>query len=80
MAADLRVQLFDVLKSAPIGRLGYHAYTHIQSTFELFMPLMEDDNVSGNIVGGEVPDDSSKGVTKEQHKRNMEIMQLTNGV
>jgi hypothetical protein len=42
-----------VLKAAPLARLGYHQYTAITHTFDLKMPVMPDDNVSGNILGGE---------------------------
>ncbi|KAK9481780.1 hypothetical protein V1527DRAFT_486298 [Lipomyces starkeyi] len=45
--------LFDVLKAAPIARLGYHQYTAISHVFDMKMPFMADDNVSGNILGGE---------------------------
>jgi len=45
--------LFDVLKASPLARLGYHQYTAITHTFDLKMPFMPDDNVSGNVLGGE---------------------------
>jgi hypothetical protein len=45
--------MFDVLKAAPLARLGYHQYTAITHVFDLTMPFMPDDNVSGNILGGE---------------------------
>ncbi|KAK9357647.1 hypothetical protein V1504DRAFT_463786, partial [Lipomyces starkeyi] len=47
------VQLFDVLKAAPIARLGYHQYTAISHVFDMKMPFMADDNVSVKILGGE---------------------------
>ncbi|TGO39009.1 hypothetical protein BHYA_0062g00120 [Botrytis hyacinthi] len=47
--------LFDVLKAAPLARLGYHQYTAINNIFEMQMPSMPDDHVSGNILGGVVP-------------------------
>lgn len=46
------MQLFDVLKAAPIARLGYHQYTHIDKVWEMIMPSMPDDNVSGGVLGG----------------------------
>ncbi|KIM95884.1 hypothetical protein OIDMADRAFT_33292 [Oidiodendron maius Zn] len=45
--------LFDVLKAAPLARLGYHQYTAITNVFDMKMPFMPDDNVSGNVLGGE---------------------------
>jgi len=42
-----------VLKAAPLARLGYHQYTAITHVFDMKMPIMVDDNVSGNILGGE---------------------------
>ncbi len=42
-----------MLKAAPLARLGYHQYTAITHVFDLTMPFMPDDNVSGNILGGE---------------------------
>ncbi|KAH8649564.1 hypothetical protein BGZ61DRAFT_376068 [Ilyonectria robusta] len=44
--------LFDVLKAAPIARLGYHQYTHIDQVWEMVMPMMPDDKVSGGVLGG----------------------------
>ncbi|KAF5874400.1 putative flavin reductase domain protein fmn-binding protein [Botrytis fragariae] len=49
--------LFDVLKAAPLARLGYHQYTAINNIFEMEMPFMPDDHVSGNTLGGVVPKD-----------------------
>ncbi|TVY75825.1 Uncharacterized protein LSUE1_G005857 [Lachnellula suecica] len=48
--------LFDVLKAAPLARLGYHQYTAITHVFDMKMPFMPDDNVSGNTLGGETGD------------------------
>ncbi|KAJ4855441.1 flavin reductase like domain-containing protein [Trichoderma breve] len=45
--------LFDVLKAAPLARLGYHQYTAIREVFDMKMPFMYNDNVSGNTLGGE---------------------------
>lgn len=42
-----------MLKAAPLARLGYHQYTAITHVFDMKMPTMPDDNVSGNILGGE---------------------------
>ncbi|QSZ31896.1 hypothetical protein DSL72_001465 [Monilinia vaccinii-corymbosi] len=44
--------LFDVLKAAPLARLGYHQYTAINNIFDMDMPFMPDDHVSGNVLGG----------------------------
>lgn len=44
--------LFDVLKAAPIARLGYHQYTHIDKVWEMIIPSMPDDTVSGAVLGG----------------------------
>ena len=45
-----------MLKAAPLARLGYHQYTAISHVFDMKMPFMPDDNVSGNILGGETGD------------------------
>jgi hypothetical protein len=44
-----------VLKAAPLARLGYHQYTYISHVFDMVMPFMPDDDVSGNILGGVAP-------------------------
>ncbi|KAJ5450515.1 FMN-binding split barrel [Penicillium daleae] len=44
--------LFDVLKAAPLARLGYHQYTAIDNVFEMKVPLMPDDFVSGRVLSG----------------------------
>ncbi|KAI9649470.1 hypothetical protein NHQ30_002046 [Ciborinia camelliae] len=49
--------LFDVLKAAPLARLGYHQYTAINNIFDMDVPFMPDDNVSGNVLGGVVTKD-----------------------
>ncbi|CCD53018.1 hypothetical protein BofuT4_P139420.1 [Botrytis cinerea T4] len=49
--------LFDVLKAAPLAKLGYHQYTAINNIFNMDMPFMPDDHVSGNTLGGVVPKD-----------------------
>ncbi|KAF7931769.1 uncharacterized protein EAE98_004505 [Botrytis deweyae] len=54
--------LFDILKAAPLARLGYHQYTAINNIFEMEMPFMPDDHVSGNILGGVVPKDIDEDV------------------
>ncbi|KAN0073987.1 hypothetical protein V8E54_007924 [Elaphomyces granulatus] len=46
--------LFDVLKAAPLARLGYHQYTAINNVFDMQMPFMPDDHVSGNVLAGTV--------------------------
>jgi hypothetical protein len=46
----------------PIARNGYHQYTHINQVWDMEMPIMPDDTVSGNVLGGRVnenePDDT----------------------
>ena len=42
------------MKAAPLARLGYHQYSAVNSVFDMQMPIMEDDHVSGNILGGEL--------------------------
>lgn len=49
--------MFDVLKAAPLARLGYHQYTAINNIFEMHMPFPADDHVSGGIMGGEMRTD-----------------------
>jgi hypothetical protein len=46
--------LFDVLKAAPLARLGYRQYTSISHVFDQVYPLMPDDLVSGAATGGAV--------------------------
>jgi hypothetical protein len=46
------LKLFDVLKAAPLARLGYHQYTAIDNVFEMKVPLMPDDFVSGRVLSG----------------------------
>lgn len=46
------VQLFDVLKAAPLARLGYHQYTAVREVFDMKMPFMHDDNVNASVLGG----------------------------
>ncbi|KAL7959088.1 hypothetical protein V8C34DRAFT_304253 [Trichoderma compactum] len=43
----------DVLKAAPLARLGYHQYTAIREVFDIKLPFIYNDNVSGNTLGGE---------------------------
>ncbi|KAM0156012.1 hypothetical protein ACHAPG_005521 [Botrytis cinerea] len=49
--------LFDVLKAAQLAKLGYHQYTAINNIFNMDMPFVPDDHVSGNTLGGLVPKD-----------------------
>ena len=44
--------MFDVLKAAPLARLGYHQYTAINNVFEMKMPFMPDDFVSRGVLSG----------------------------
>lgn len=41
------------MKAAPIARLGYHQYTAIREVWNMKMPFMYNDDVSGNTLGGE---------------------------
>ncbi|RDW85450.1 hypothetical protein BP5796_03775 [Coleophoma crateriformis] len=50
--------LFDVLKAAPVARNGYHQFTHITQVWDMAMPIMSDDNVSGGVLGGDVDYDA----------------------
>jgi flavin reductase (DIM6/NTAB) family NADH-FMN oxidoreductase RutF len=62
-------QLFDVLKAAPIARNGYHQYTHINQVWDMQMPMMPDDNVSGGVLGGSMayddPDEEDRNMKDE---------------
>ncbi|KAF2100681.1 hypothetical protein NA57DRAFT_74279 [Rhizodiscina lignyota] len=59
------LQLFDVLKAAPIARHGYHQYTHIDQVWDMHMPIMPDDTASGGVLGGnmqyDIGEDEGKG-------------------
>ncbi|RDL42449.1 Uncharacterized protein BP5553_02428 [Venustampulla echinocandica] len=44
--------LFDIVKAAPLARLGYRQYTSITHTFDMEMPFMPDDHVSGGVLSG----------------------------
>jgi hypothetical protein len=61
------------LKAAPLARLGYHQYTHINQIWDMKMPIMADDTVSGGVLAGNIdgataipsrnkPDDEKKAV------------------
>jgi hypothetical protein len=41
-----------VLKAAPIARLGYRQYTHIDNVWEMTIPSMPDDNGNEAVFGG----------------------------
>ncbi|TVY91879.1 Uncharacterized protein LAWI1_G003169, partial [Lachnellula willkommii] len=60
--------LFDVLKAAPLARLWYHQYTAITHVFDMKMPFMPDDNVSGNILGGETGDSDATLYKTRDHR------------
>ncbi|KAK8912047.1 hypothetical protein VCV18_013027 [Metarhizium anisopliae] len=47
--------LFDVLKAAPLARLGYHQYTAINNIFDMKMPFMPDDTESMGVLAGAAP-------------------------
>jgi hypothetical protein len=63
------LQLFDVLKAAPLARNGYHQYTHIDQVWDMHMPMMPDDKVSGPVLGGDMAydlaKDEDKGLSQE---------------
>jgi hypothetical protein len=61
-------QLFDVLKAAPLARLGYHQYTAITHVFDMKMPFMPDDNVGGNMLGGETGDSDAVLYKTRDHR------------
>lgn len=46
-----------MLKAAPLARLGYHQYTHITQVWDMKMPFMPDDKVSGGVLGGAIEED-----------------------
>jgi flavin reductase (DIM6/NTAB) family NADH-FMN oxidoreductase RutF len=46
------LKIFDVLKAAPIARMGYHQYTHVSSAFDMKVPMMPDDLMSEGVLGG----------------------------
>ncbi|KAH8703931.1 hypothetical protein BGW36DRAFT_287926 [Talaromyces proteolyticus] len=48
--------LFDVLKAAPLARLGYNQYTAINNVFDMRMPMMPDDKYSAGVLGGSIKD------------------------
>ncbi|RFU82171.1 flavin reductase like domain [Trichoderma arundinaceum] len=51
--------LFDVLKAAPIARLGYRQYTYIDNVFEMTIPTMPDEgDVAATLSGSLTYDDS----------------------
>jgi flavin reductase (DIM6/NTAB) family NADH-FMN oxidoreductase RutF len=68
----LVTQLFDVLKAAPLARLGYHQYTHINQVWDMKMPFMPDDKVSGNILSGAVGIAAPPKVEKIYHSEGEE--------
>jgi hypothetical protein len=51
-------KLFDVLKAAPLARLGYHQYTHITQVWDMKMPFMSDDTRSGDVLAGSIGNDT----------------------
>lgn len=52
------------MKAAPLARLGYHQYTAITSIFDMQVPFMEDDHVSGGVLGGEMRSDEEIAAEK----------------
>jgi hypothetical protein len=48
-----------------MARLGYHQYTAINNLFDMDMPFMPDDHVSGNALGGVVPKDIDENAVVE---------------
>ncbi|ESZ95800.1 hypothetical protein SBOR_3817 [Sclerotinia borealis F-4128] len=68
--------LFDVLKAAPLARLGYHQYTAINNIFDMDMPFMPDDHVSGNTLGGVVPKDIDEKIVVENGTERRDSVRL----
>ena len=72
--------MFDVLKAAPLARLGYHQYSAVNNVFDMQMPFMEDDHVSGGVLGGEMRSNEEVAAEKaELEKRNLSAFR-TEGV
>jgi flavin reductase (DIM6/NTAB) family NADH-FMN oxidoreductase RutF len=46
------LQLFDVLKAAPIARNGYRYYSHINQVWNMDVPMMPDDKISSSVLAG----------------------------
>ena len=63
--------MFDVLKAAPLARLGYHQYTAINNVFDMHMPFMPDDNVSRGVLAGSVAEPEPEKV--HQHEKEKEV-------
>jgi hypothetical protein len=63
-------KLFDVLKATPLARLGYHQYTAIDNVFDLDMPFMPDDHMSGNVLAGAVVDAEPEAENKLEKTRS----------
>jgi hypothetical protein len=61
-----------VLKAAPLARLGYHQYTSVSHVFDMQMPFMPDDQVSGNVLGGVAPEEPKKEEGDKKPKVRME--------
>lgn len=50
------LKLFDVLKAAPIARLGYRQYSYINNVFEMTIPSMPDEPKEvAAVLAGAVP-------------------------
>jgi hypothetical protein len=52
-----------------LARLGYHQYTAINNVFDMQMPFMPDDHVSGNVLAGAV---DQAGQDPESQKEKIE--------
>lgn len=54
-----------MLKAAPLARLGYHQYTAINDVFEMKIPFMPDDFVSGGVLSGSSGNRKPENVAQE---------------
>jgi hypothetical protein len=66
------------LKAAPIARNGYHQYTHINQVWDMHMPMMADDTVSGGVLAGTFGLESTAKISSTQPKET-EVADGVNG-
>jgi hypothetical protein len=52
-----------------LARLGYHQYTAINNIFNMQMPFMPDDHVSGGVLTGSVEQVGQGPDNQEQEKK-----------
>lgn len=52
--------------------MGYHQYTHINQVWDMKMPIMPDDKVSGGVLGGNIDGATkiSSASKKEEEKKS----------